>query len=125
MYEYFLSFLFKITEKQFSNFFSIFFWKFSCNENNDFFKIFIIHINNQYNTKYFYGTQKNKYLSTKYNEVNLRNGHSLNQLVLYKILIKGYPVEVTEVYENWYKVTDHKKGGIGSKLNFLRLTMEF
>ena len=55
------------------------------------------------------GLKKNKYLSTKYNEVNLRNGPGLNQLVLYKILIKGYPVEVTEVYENWYKVTDHKK----------------
>ena len=72
------------------------------------------------------GLKKNKYLSTKYNEVNLRNGPGLNQLVLYKILIKGYPVEVTEVYENWYKVTDHKKGWGGfQKLNFLRLTMEF
>ena len=55
------------------------------------------------------GLKKNKYLSTKYNEVNLRNGPGLNQLVLYKILIKGYPLEITEVYENWYKVIDYKK----------------
>jgi len=53
--------------------------------------------------------KKNKYLSTKYNEVNLRNGPGLNQLVLYKILIKGYPLKITEEYENWYKVIDYKK----------------
>tara|TARA_Y100000991_G_C21932540_1_gene331512 strand:- start:55 stop:516 length:462 start_codon:yes stop_codon:yes gene_type:complete len=55
------------------------------------------------------GLKKNKYLSTKYDEVNLRNGPGLNQLVLYKILIKGYPLEIKEEYENWYKVTDYKK----------------
>ena len=35
------------------------------------------------------GLKKNKYLSTRYNEVNLRNGPGLNQLILYKILAKG------------------------------------
>ena len=55
------------------------------------------------------GFKKNKYLSTKYNEVNLRNGPGLNQLVLYKILKKGYPLKITEEYENWYKVVDFKK----------------
>ena len=55
------------------------------------------------------GLKKNKYLSTKYNEVNLRNGPGLNQLVLFKILAKGYPLEIKEEYENWYKVSDYKK----------------
>ena len=55
------------------------------------------------------GLKKNKYLSTKYNEVNLRNGPGLNQLILFKILAKGYPLEIKEEYENWYKVIDYKK----------------
>ena len=54
------------------------------------------------------GLKKNKYLSTKYNEVNLRNGPGLSQLILFKILTKGYPLEIKEKYENWYKVTDYK-----------------
>ena len=52
--------------------------------------------------------KKNKYLSTRYNEVNLRNGPGLNQLVLYKILARGYPLKINEEYENWYKVVDYK-----------------
>ena len=55
------------------------------------------------------GLKKNKYLYTKYNEVNLRNGPGLNQLILYKILIKGYPLKITEEYESWHKVIDYKK----------------
>lgn len=54
------------------------------------------------------GLKKNKYLSTKYNEVNLRNGPGLSQLILFKILAKGYPLEIKERYENWYKVADYK-----------------
>ena len=38
--------------------------------------------------------KKNKYLSTRYNEVNLRNGPGLNQLILYKILARGYPLKI-------------------------------
>ncbi len=55
------------------------------------------------------GLKKNKYLSTKYNEVNLRNGPGLNQLILYKILKKGYPFKILEEYDNWYKVIDYKE----------------
>ncbi len=54
------------------------------------------------------GLKKNKYLSTKYSEVNLRNGPGLGQLILFKILAKGYPLEIIEKYENWYKVSDYK-----------------
>ena len=46
------------------------------------------------------GLKKNKYLSTKYNEVNLRNGPGLSQLILFKILAKGYPLEIKEKYES-------------------------
>ena len=40
----------------------------------------------------------------------MRNGPGLNQLILFKILAKGYPLEIKEEYENWYKVIDYKKG---------------
>ena len=33
-------------------------------------------------------------MTTKYNEVNVRNGPGLNHLVIYKILIKGYPLKI-------------------------------
>ena len=109
MYEYFLSFLFKITEKQFSNFFSIFSGSFLVMRIMIFLKFLSFILIFSITPNISLGLKKNKYLSTKYNEVNLRNGPGLNQLVLYKILIKGYPVEVSEEYENWYKVTDYKK----------------
>ena len=38
------------------------------------------------------GSKKNKYLTTRYNEVNVRNGPGLNNLILFKILKKGYPL---------------------------------
>ena len=53
--------------------------------------------------------KKKNFYSTKYNEVNIRIGPGINHLKLYKILIKGYPLEIKEEYENWYKVTDYKK----------------
>ena len=59
-------------------------------------------------------SKKNKYLSTRYDEVNVRNGPGLNNLVLFKILKKGYPLLVIEEFENWYRVIDFsdKKGWI-------------
>ena len=51
-------------------------------------------------------SKKNKYLTTRYNEVNVRNGPGLNNLVLFKILKKGYPLLVIEKFENWYRVVD-------------------
>ena len=51
-------------------------------------------------------SKKNKYLTTRYDEVNVRNGPGLNNLILFKILKKGYPLLVIEKFENWYRVID-------------------
>ncbi|MAZ46580.1 MAG: hypothetical protein CMM98_03290 [Rickettsiales bacterium] len=61
-----------------------------------------------------YASKKNKYLTTRYNEVNVRNGPGLNNLVLFKILKKGYPVLIVEKFENWYRIIDfnNNKGWI-------------
>ena len=45
-------------------------------------------------------------MTTRYDEVNVRNGPGLNNLILFKILKKGYPVLVIEKFENWYRVID-------------------
>ncbi len=45
-------------------------------------------------------------MATKFNEVNVRNGPGLNHLKIYKILKKGYPLVVIEVFENWKRVVD-------------------
>ena len=45
-------------------------------------------------------------MTTKYNEVNVRNGPGLNHLVIYKILIKGYPLKIISNFENWSKIVD-------------------
>tara|TARA_B100001559_G_C16480050_1_gene613283 strand:- start:656 stop:1099 length:444 start_codon:yes stop_codon:yes gene_type:complete len=59
-------------------------------------------------------SKKNKYLTTRYSEVNVRNGPGLNNLVLFKILKKGYPLLIIEKFENWYRVidSDENKGWI-------------
>ena len=59
-------------------------------------------------------SKKNKYLTTRYNEVNVRNGPGLNNLILFKILKKGYPLLIIEKFENWYRVVDfnNNKGWI-------------
>ena len=51
-------------------------------------------------------SKKNKYLTTRYDKVNVRNGPGLNNLILFKILKKGYPLLVIEEFENWYRVID-------------------
>ena len=52
------------------------------------------------------------FFSTKFNEVNVRNGPGLNHLLLYKILVKGYPLKEISEFENWKKVQDFS-GRIG------------
>ena len=44
----------------------------------------------------------------------MRNGPGLNNLVLFKILKKGYPLLIIEKFENWYRVidSDENKGWI-------------
>ena len=49
---------------------------------------------------------KIKFLSTKFNEVNVRNGPGLNHLLKYKILVEGYPLRVIDEFENWKKIED-------------------
>jgi len=51
-------------------------------------------------------SKKNKYLTTRYDEVNVRNGPGLNNIILFKILKKGYPLLIVEKFENWYRVID-------------------
>ncbi len=53
-----------------------------------------------------FSLEKKIFFSTKYNEVNLRNGPGTNHLILYKILKKGYPVLVEEEFENWKRILD-------------------
>ena len=53
-----------------------------------------------------YGFKKNKYLITKYDEVNVRNGPGLNNLILFKILRKGYPLLIVEDFEDWFRIED-------------------
>ena len=53
-----------------------------------------------------HGFKKNKYLITKYDEVNVRNGPGLNNLILFKILRKGYPLLIVENFEDWFRVED-------------------
>ncbi len=36
----------------------------------------------------------------------MRNGPGLNNLILFKILKKGYPLLVIEKFENWYRIID-------------------
>ena len=49
---------------------------------------------------------KIKFFSTKFDEVNVRNGPGLNHLLLYKILVKGYPLKEIREFDNWKKVQD-------------------
>ena len=51
-------------------------------------------------------SEKKKIMTTKYNEVNVRNGPGLNHLVIFKILKKGYPLKIISNFENWSKITD-------------------
>ena len=45
-------------------------------------------------------------LTTKFNEVNVRNGPGLNHLKKFKILKKGYPLKIIDNFDNWKKVVD-------------------
>ena len=51
---------------------------------------------------------KKKFMTTKYNEVNVRNGPGLNHLKIYKIYKKGYPLKIIKRFENWKKVSDYQ-----------------
>ena len=59
-------------------------------------------------------------MTTKYSEVNVRNGPGLNHLVIYKILIKGYPLKIISNFENWSRVSD--VNGIGGWISNSQLS---
>lgn len=73
-------------------------------------------------------SKKIKFLVTKYDEVNIRNGPGINHLKLYKVFVKGYPVIILEEFENWFRIKDYKnrEGWISStqleKKNYAILT---
>ena len=46
------------------------------------------------------------FFSTKFNEVNVRNGPGVNHLLIYKILVKGYPLKEISEFNNWKKIQD-------------------
>ena len=50
--------------------------------------------------------EKKNFLTTKFNEVNVRNGPGLNHLKIYKILKKGYPLKIVDEFESWKKIID-------------------
>ena len=51
---------------------------------------------------------KKIFFSTKYNEVNVRNGPGTNHLIIYKIFNKGYPLVLLDEFDSWKKVADFK-----------------
>ena len=55
-----------------------------------------------------FSLEKNIFFSTKYNEVNIRNGPGTNHLILFKVLQKGYPVKAVGNNENWREIQDYK-----------------
>ena len=61
---------------------------------------------------YVVGFEKKNFLTTKYEEANVRNGPGIKNLIIYKILQKGYPLKIIGVFENWKKIEDFN-GRIG------------
>ena len=49
-------------------------------------------------------TDEKKFLSTKFNEVNLRKGPGLQHFIIAKFLKKGLPVEIIGGFDNWAKI---------------------
>ena len=46
-------------------------------------------------------TEKKKFLSTKFDEVNLRKGPGLQHFIIAKFLKKGVPVQVIDTFDNF------------------------
>ena len=105
LYEYFLSFLLLIIEKFSSSFLSIFSGSFLVMRITNFFKFFHIFLTVIISSNKVYGFKKNKYLITKYDEVNVRNGPGLNNLILFKIL-KKVSIINCEDFEDWFRIED-------------------
>ena len=54
------------------------------------------------------GLEIPRYVSLKSNDANIRVGPSINYPIEIKYIIKNYPLEVIEEYEDWRKVKDFK-----------------
>ena len=50
--------------------------------------------------------EKKKFLSTKYNEVNVRKGPGKNHYVTSIFLKKCFPLEITSTFDSWIKIID-------------------
>ncbi len=47
-----------------------------------------------------------RFVSLKSNDINVRNGPSINQNIKWKFVRKGIPVEIIEEFDNWRRVRD-------------------
>ena len=68
------------------------------------------------------GLEKKKFLSTKYNEVNIRNGPGKNNFIIATLYQKGIPLKLLSVFEFWIKVEDI--GGLRGWVSKSQLTEE-
>jgi SH3-like domain-containing protein len=59
-----------------------------------------------------------KFISLKASEANVRSGPGLNFPVKWMLVSKNMPLEVSDIYENWYKVKDqdNKEGWLHKSL---------
>lgn len=73
---------------------------------NYFFIFFLMIISQNAFSSSFY--KENKYMSLKYDEVNIRSGPGKNFKIIYRYKVKGLPVIVLGKYDNWYKIKDLK-----------------
>ena len=55
------------------------------------------------------GLEIPRYVSLKSNDANIRVGPSMNYPIVFKYIIKNYPLKVLEEYNEWRKVEDFKK----------------
>ena len=56
--------------------------------------------------------EKEVFMSTKFDKVNVRKGPGLKYDIIYQFLIVGVPLKIKKEFENWKMVEDYE-GGIG------------
>ncbi len=56
----------------------------------------------------FTGLDIPRFVATKSDDINLRVGPSKNYPIKLKYIVKNYPLEVFDEYNNWRKVSDHE-----------------
>lgn len=71
-------------------------------------------IKKEANIKHYTNNSYPYFLSTRYNEVNIRSGPSLDYPVIWKYLAKGLPLKIVDKSSTWLQVEDRegKKGWV-------------